>query len=384
VGNMVKSVVNGTTTYYPSTSYQEEVTGGTTTIYKYYSLGSQRVAMRTNSTLAWLMTDQINSTTVTASATGSLNSEIRYTAFGTIRYENGITPTDYRYTGQLQQAVIGLDYYNARWYDPQLGRFIQADTIISNAKNPASYDRYAYVNNNPINHNDPTGHFVPLIVIAAWVVANSEWLFPAIIMAAVTAYGAVTSAMAGDTRGVVTSVAMAPVIAAGIPEINPELGAETVDEGAAEAASDVSGTSGTVDSNPLYRTMKPDEDGLPIVGPSKTMLGATTSGAKPDIMPDNNGMVGPGNEGMSVSTDPYDMEDYRRPPEFDGKAKGQQMYSIDEGDLGPDLSFEQVGTNAHPSHGVIVPAYPMPVEQYQAAIAATRSFWRPVTPIEAR
>jgi RHS repeat-associated protein len=67
-------------------------------------------------------------------------------------------PTDYRYTGQLQQAVIGLDYYNARWYDPQLGRFVQADTIVANPYTAASYDRYSYVNNNPISHNDPTGH----------------------------------------------------------------------------------------------------------------------------------------------------------------------------------------------------------------------------------
>jgi RHS repeat-associated protein len=55
--------------------------------------------------------------------------------------------------------VVGLDYYNARWYDPELGRFIQADTVIANANDPTSYDRYAYVDNNPVNHNDPTGHF---------------------------------------------------------------------------------------------------------------------------------------------------------------------------------------------------------------------------------
>jgi RHS repeat-associated protein len=168
-GNMVKSVVNGVTTYYPSAQYQQEVNpagggagGSTTSVQKTYVFGSLTVAVRTVSgsqnVLNWVVTDQISSTTVTASATGDLNSEIRYTAFGTIRYENGITPTDYRYTGQLQQAVIGLDYYNARWYDPQLGRFVQADTVIANANDPISYDRYAYVNNNPINHNDPTGH----------------------------------------------------------------------------------------------------------------------------------------------------------------------------------------------------------------------------------
>jgi RHS repeat-associated protein len=49
-----------------------------------------------------------------------------------------------------------LMFYNARWYDPYLARFAQADSIV-----PAGvqgYDRYAYVNNNPINLTDPTGH----------------------------------------------------------------------------------------------------------------------------------------------------------------------------------------------------------------------------------
>jgi RHS repeat-associated protein len=49
-----------------------------------------------------------------------------------------------------------LMFYNARWYDPYLARFAQADSIV-----PAGvqgYDRYAYVNNNPVNYNDPSGH----------------------------------------------------------------------------------------------------------------------------------------------------------------------------------------------------------------------------------
>lgn len=70
-----------------------------------------------------------------------------------------MTPTDYRYTSQLSQVEIGLYYYNARWYDPALGRFVQADTIIPQADAPIAYDRYAYVAGNPINHTDPTGHF---------------------------------------------------------------------------------------------------------------------------------------------------------------------------------------------------------------------------------
>ena len=47
-------------------------------------------------------------------------------------------------------------YYGARWYDPSLGRFTQADTIIP--EGVQGYDRYAYTNNNPINYVDPSGH----------------------------------------------------------------------------------------------------------------------------------------------------------------------------------------------------------------------------------
>lgn len=157
-GNLVKSVVNGVTTFYPSTSYQEE--GDKTA--KYYSLGGQRVAVRqttgASSTLNYLITDHLGSANVTTNADGTLASEIRYAPFGETRFTNGSTPTDYRYTGQLQQAEVGLYFYNARWYEPVLGRFIQADTIVPNASNPKEYDRFSYALNNPIKFIDPSGH----------------------------------------------------------------------------------------------------------------------------------------------------------------------------------------------------------------------------------
>ena len=53
---------------------------------------------------------------------------------------------------------IGLSYYVARWYDPVIAHFIQADSIVPEAGSTVGYDRYAYVYNNPINLNDPTGN----------------------------------------------------------------------------------------------------------------------------------------------------------------------------------------------------------------------------------
>ena len=53
---------------------------------------------------------------------------------------------------------IGLMFYNARWYDPELGRFAQADSIVPDNGNPIAQDRFAYGANNPISNSDPTGH----------------------------------------------------------------------------------------------------------------------------------------------------------------------------------------------------------------------------------
>jgi RHS repeat-associated protein len=94
-----------------------------------------------------------------ADAGGTIVSELRYSAFGEIRYQNGTLTTDYLYTGQRQEAEIGLYYYVARWYDPAIGRFIQADSIVPYPENVLGYDRYAYAANNPIRFIDPTGHW---------------------------------------------------------------------------------------------------------------------------------------------------------------------------------------------------------------------------------
>jgi RHS repeat-associated protein len=104
--------------------------------------------------------------------------EVRYTT------ENRTLPTRYTYTGQysymdddatdLGGAGFGLMFYreaslwdNARWYDPALGRFVQADTIIpEQSQGVQAWDHYAYVSNNPVRYDDPTGH-CPMCISAA-------------------------------------------------------------------------------------------------------------------------------------------------------------------------------------------------------------------------
>jgi len=74
-----------------------------------------------------------------------------------VRASNGTTPTNYTYTGQYSNmGDFGLMFYNARWYDPTIGRFAQADTLIPDGVQ--GWDRYAYVSNNPLRYIDPSGH----------------------------------------------------------------------------------------------------------------------------------------------------------------------------------------------------------------------------------
>ena len=62
------------------------------------------------------------------------------------------------FTGQRRDSGSGLLFYNARWYDPVIGRFISADTIVPQPGNPQSLNRYSYAANNPLRYVDPSGH----------------------------------------------------------------------------------------------------------------------------------------------------------------------------------------------------------------------------------
>jgi RHS repeat-associated protein len=59
--------------------------------------------------------------------------------------------------GQRLDAT-GLYYYNARYYDPMIGRFISPDIIVQSPANPQTLNRYSYCLNNPLKYRDPSGH----------------------------------------------------------------------------------------------------------------------------------------------------------------------------------------------------------------------------------
>ena len=87
----------------------------------------------------------------------------------------------YRYRGYRYDSETGLYYLNARYYNPELGRFINADAIGGEIGTVLSHNGFAYCMNNPVNMEDPSGN------IAWWAV------------------GAVIGAIAGGIAGAVYS-----------------------------------------------------------------------------------------------------------------------------------------------------------------------------------
>jgi RHS repeat-associated protein len=118
------------------------------------------VAMNDGS-LKYILTDHLGSTSAVVDQNGNLLGQQRYLPFGEER--TGLNPpymtqTDLTYTGQRDLPGTGVMDYDARFYSPSLGRFLQADTIVSNAANPQDLNRFSYVNNRSIIMNDPSGH----------------------------------------------------------------------------------------------------------------------------------------------------------------------------------------------------------------------------------
>ena len=86
---------------------------------------------------------------------------MQYSPYGSIISSTGTLPTDRLFTGQRFESGIGLYDYRARFYDPLVGSFISADSIVPEPGHPRGWNRYAYVNGNPVRYNDPSGHEPP-------------------------------------------------------------------------------------------------------------------------------------------------------------------------------------------------------------------------------
>lgn len=120
----------------------------------------------------------------------------------------------------------------------------------------------------------------------------------------------------------------------------------------------------------LYRAMRSDSDGHPLLLPAARGLGVRPEA---DIPINEAGNVEPGTGGMSVAVrSPMSLPGHRRPPTFGGTGL-DSVWEIGEEDLSDALALRL--DEPPPDHGLVEPAWEMSFEDFQDALAETRESW---------
>jgi RHS repeat-associated protein len=120
--------------------------------------GYGRIGVQQDDAWHYPLPDALGSARQWTDGTGALDYAAGYTPFGEPMWQQGSAPAPWGYTGEHWDANVGLLYLRARWYDPTVGRFTQADRIVPNPLNSQAWTRYAYGLNNPLLYTDPSGY----------------------------------------------------------------------------------------------------------------------------------------------------------------------------------------------------------------------------------
>jgi len=127
--------------------------------------------------------NQLGDITHIITTSGTVAVEYKYDAYGNvvevIGDANIANANSFRYRSYKYDIETDLFYLNSRYYNPEIGRFINADGLIGQTGNVKSTNMFAYCTNNPIAYTDPTGYFtgveefvgLALLLVAYVVVA---------------------------------------------------------------------------------------------------------------------------------------------------------------------------------------------------------------------
>ena len=115
------------------------------------------------------------STTSLVKEDGSADATYRYTDFGetTINGDNK-AENEVCYTGGIYDQSTGLYYLNARYYNPEDGRFLTEDTYRGETNEPDTQNLYNYCADNPVNYVDPSGHYPMELSVKMYKLAYKE------------------------------------------------------------------------------------------------------------------------------------------------------------------------------------------------------------------
>jgi RHS repeat-associated protein len=151
-----KSSSSGTSIYaYDGDDLVEETNSAGAAVAR-YSQGlniDEPLAMLRSSATSYYQADGLGSVTSLSNGAGAVAQNYTYDSFGNIIATTGSLVNAFRYTGREWDTETSLYYYRARYYDPNVGRFINEDP----AGFAAGVNFYTYVHDNPGNWEDPLG-----------------------------------------------------------------------------------------------------------------------------------------------------------------------------------------------------------------------------------
>ncbi len=147
--------INDINTKYTQTLMEFGANGNTTNIYEY---GAQRNSATINGSKGYYLYDGRGSVAGLTGNSGGSMITYRYDAYGNTTKSNNTLNNPYQYNAEYTDSSTGLQYLRARYYDSSQGRFTAKDTYLGTILNPLSRNLYTYVENNPLNYVDPSGH----------------------------------------------------------------------------------------------------------------------------------------------------------------------------------------------------------------------------------
>ena len=130
-----------------------------------YTYGYTRESADSHGETQYYLYDGQNNVSRIASEWGRVKETYNYDPYGNLTYGIPDTVNYYGYNGESQNLATGLQYLRARYYNPHTGNFLTEDTYPGQISDPLSLNRYDYVSNNPVNYDDPSGHFA----IPSWM-----------------------------------------------------------------------------------------------------------------------------------------------------------------------------------------------------------------------
>lgn len=125
----------------------------------YYVYGLDLIGQEQSGTYLNYHYDRRGSTTALTDMTGAVTDRFQYGPYGELVNHVGTTSTPFEFNGRdgVMTDSNGLYYMRARYYNPDIRRFINRDVVQGSIDNGLSLNRYAYVNGNPVSYVDPFG-----------------------------------------------------------------------------------------------------------------------------------------------------------------------------------------------------------------------------------